>query len=101
MGSLKCAFSKLYHYQLKQCNNIMSSPMYSVGYAGFYGVSIMANSYTVLFVSLLAHGAQFVFLYLVEEPHIKKIYGSGSSSSLRSDHRIYDILYGRDSQNAY
>lgn len=49
-------------------------PMYSVGYIGFYGTALIAKSYTVLFVSLLAHAAQFVFLYCVENPHIEKTY---------------------------
>ncbi|KAF1993591.1 phosphatidylethanolamine N-methyltransferas-like protein [Amniculicola lignicola CBS 123094] len=49
-------------------------PMYSVGYAGYYGISMMAASYKVLFISVLAHAAQFAFLILVENPHIEKTY---------------------------
>ena len=49
-------------------------PMYSVGYAGFYGISLMAASYRVLFISIVAHAAQFAFLVLVENPHIEKTY---------------------------
>lgn len=49
-------------------------PMYSVGYAGYYGISLMAASYKVLFISIIAHSAQFAFLALVENPHIDKIY---------------------------
>ena len=51
-------------------------PMYSVGYAFYYGVSLMAASYTVLFTSLIAHAAQFAFLTLVENPHIDKTYNT-------------------------
>ena len=49
-------------------------PMYSVGYAGYYGISLMAASYKVLFISIVAHAAQFAFLVFVENPHIDKTY---------------------------
>ncbi|KAL1986986.1 hypothetical protein VTN96DRAFT_5142 [Rasamsonia emersonii] len=49
-------------------------PMYSVGYAGYYGISLMAASYKVLIISILAHAAQFAFLVFVENPHIDKTY---------------------------
>ena len=49
-------------------------PMYSVGYAGYYGISLMAASYKVLFISIVAHAGQFAFLVWVENPHIEKTY---------------------------
>ena len=49
-------------------------PMYSVGYAWYYGISLMAASYKVLFISIIAHAAQFAFLIWVENPHIEKTY---------------------------
>ncbi|KAG9237768.1 phospholipid methyltransferase-domain-containing protein [Amylocarpus encephaloides] len=49
-------------------------PMYSVGYAGYYGISLMAASYSVLFISIIAHATQFAFLVYVENPHIEKTY---------------------------
>lgn len=58
-------------------------PMYSLGYAGFYGISLISNSSAVFFGSLFAHIAQFMFLYFVEEPHIQKIYSSGKQERKR------------------
>lgn len=66
-------------------------PMYSVGYAGYYGISMMAASYKVLFISIIAHTAQFLFLIYVENPHIEKIYNPPSSRKRESDSRMCDI----------
>jgi len=49
-------------------------PMYSVGYAGYYGIALMMASYKVLAISIVAHAAQFAFLILVENVHIDKVY---------------------------
>ena len=51
-------------------------PMYSVGYVGYYGISLLAASYKVLFISIIAHAAQFAFLVWVENPHIEKTYNA-------------------------
>ncbi|KAJ1558295.1 phosphatidylethanolamine N-methyltransferase, partial [Nowakowskiella sp. JEL0078] len=73
-------------------------PMYSLGYIGFYGTALIAQSYWVLFISLGAHIAQFLFLYLVEIPHNEKTYGSRDSNKQQNymDHEIQHLYFRRD-----
>lgn len=54
---------------------VAPDPMYSIGYAGYYGLSLLTGSYTVLFVSLAAHTSQLLFLVFFENPHMDRVYG--------------------------
>jgi len=74
-------------------------PMYSVGYAGYYGISLMAASYKVLFISIIAHAAQFAFLTLVESPHIEKTYNSPPRKRMQPDKVREDPMDGDDSDS--
>jgi len=56
-------------------------PMYTIGYAAYYGCCLIAQSYHLLFISLFAHACQLLFLMLVEEPHIQRLYSTPSSYS--------------------
>ena len=43
-------------------------PMYTVGYAFYYGMTLLSQSYFVLYVSVFAHFAQLFFLAFAENP---------------------------------
>jgi len=73
-------------------------PMYTIGYAFYYGASLITQSYTVLYVSILAHAAQLVFLTIVENPHIDKTYG-GDKPSQEMSPETEEVLY--NSSNGY
>ncbi|KAI1401561.1 phosphatidylethanolamine N-methyltransferase [Hypoxylon fuscum] len=68
-------------------------PMYSIGYAGYYGISALAASYSVLFISIVAHAAQLAFLVLIENPHIQKTYDPPTrKSEVPVRPRIHNLL---------
>ena len=50
--------------------SLFPHPMYTLGYMFYYGASLIAQSYTVLYVSLWAHFCQLLFLSLVEDPRM-------------------------------
>ncbi|KND02139.1 uncharacterized protein SPPG_02633 [Spizellomyces punctatus DAOM BR117] len=71
-------------------------PMYSVGYIGFYGTALIAQSYWVLFISLAAHAAQMAFLHWVENPHIDKTYNPPTQKTEKEDRELMGKYFRRD-----
>ena len=57
-----------------------------VGYAGFYGLSLIVGSYALLFVSMAAHAAQFAFLAFFENPR--------TSTPFTRSHSQFRLLTG-------
>jgi len=64
---------------------IAPHPMYSIGYLGYYGTCILTRSFPVLYMSLLGHMCQFIFLVAVENPHIEKTYNTLVDSNQRRE----------------
>ena len=76
-------------------------PMYSVGYAWYYGFALISQSYVVFGLALFSHLMQMAFLVFVETPHIEKIYGSPPNLASKSHSNImlfrnFDIFRSSD-----
>ena len=86
--------------------------MYSVGYAWMYGLALLCWSWDVLALALASHITQMLFLVLVEQPHIEKLYSSPKSiadvARWNSKHRAnvmviknFDVLRPGDWMTAF
>ena len=65
-------------------------------YYSIFGFTTDPCIVRVLFVSILAHTFQFLFLLWVEEPHIQKIYGNDSISYDRKGREVLHTYFHRD-----
>jgi len=52
-----------------------NNPDSVTGFAGYYGLSMISNSWSVFALTLFAQGTHQLFVHFVEQPHMRKLYG--------------------------
>lgn len=67
----------------------LNNPDCVTGYAGQYGLALIAQSWPIFFLALGSHVLNILFLNLVEIPHMNKLY---SQKELRSDAPFPKVL---------
>jgi len=65
--------SKLYYTGIYR---FINNPECVTGYAGYYGLAMISNSWTIYALALISQIANFLFLMYVERPHMKKMHGN-------------------------
>jgi len=54
----------------------INNPECVTGFAGYYGLALISNSWTIYALALLSQIANYLFLMYVERPHMKKMHGN-------------------------
>jgi len=52
----------------------LNNPDLVTGYCSFYAACLITRSNTIFALAIIAQGLNFAFLYLVEQPHMNKLY---------------------------
>eukprot|EP00796_Vickermania_ingenoplastis_P001708 gene1709-1060_t len=68
-------------------------PMYTAGYGFIYGLPLIGNSFTLLWVGIAAHLCQILFLLFVEGPHINKTYCPPPAEPSMEEKQRHALLY--------
>lgn len=70
---------------------IVPHPMYTLGYTFIYGAILVSRNSTVLYVGMITHICQLIFLTVVETPHMRKIYPAPESKEEQQKNKtLYD-----------
>eukprot|EP00126_Sphaerothecum_destruens_P005253 Sdes_comp18668_c0_seq1m8906 len=75
----------------------LNNPEKVMGFAGFYGAALISNNIAVFSVALFSHISWFLFLHVVETPHMEKLYGkklraeSGFTTAFKKSTKLDDL----------
>ncbi|KAM9971683.1 hypothetical protein ACTFIW_011666 [Dictyostelium discoideum] len=70
----------------------LNNPDSVTGFAGFYGLSLIAGSFPLFALSIFSQVANFLFIKFVEKPHMKRLYGSKVRSQSGISKGIQEIV---------
>jgi len=68
----------------------LRSPMYTVGNLHLWGLALAAASLPALIASAFDHAAILVFNRVVEQPHVRRMYGSGETGLQRPTKALFN-----------
>jgi phosphatidylethanolamine N-methyltransferase len=77
---LKLSYQGIYRF--------LENPDSQIGFAGFYGLALLSESFTLFLLAAFGQVSSYIFTLLVERPHMKRKYGdavrgtSGAASAL-------------------
>jgi len=54
----------------------INNPEFITGFAGYYGLALLSDSWTIYALALFCQIANYLFVQKVERPHMRKLYGN-------------------------
>src|SRR5690554_1148131 len=68
----------------------MNNPDSVTGFAGYYGLALISDSWTVFALALFSQGSNYLFVRYVERNHMKKLHGD----NMRSKNGVQSAVEG-------
>jgi hypothetical protein len=65
--------SSLVGFQKRGPYAVFRNPMYGIGQASAYGAAMMVGSLEGFFVAIVNQGLMYLFQFVIEEPHVRKL----------------------------
>jgi len=89
--------STLYYTGIYRFTN---NPDSTTGFAGYYGLALLSDSWTIFALALFSQIANFMFVRFVETPHMRKLYGDKIRAKAGIQTAIAEIVNETVEKNA-
>jgi phosphatidylethanolamine N-methyltransferase len=74
----------------------LNNPESVLGFSAYYGAAIAAGSWEVFWIALLSHSVQWLFIRLVETPHMRRRYGDAVRERAGTEEALRSMLFDSD-----